>query len=362
MGRITRGMIFFLAFTSIFCASAFAAPPYIELGVGSTKQAHTAAGYSWMPTYLGGPDQLYSIMRLGPLSAGKSYAVSLIFDAGTDIGYAISWMDGDPAVRDSFSLVGIGTGTGTREMKGKRATYLFTIDAKSTSNTMYLLVRSNRPWDFSAELVNRPAGLSRDSQDAWGYYYVSDFDFDRTSPFLLTKGSPSPAAAPAASGYIEVAPGSEKKTVTAAYLSMPNFFGGPDQLYAVYKLAPLAAGRKYEVTLTFDAGTDIGYAMAWVDGEPLGKDYASFLGTGTGTGTREMKGKKEKYRFTIDAKSTKTALYLIVRSNKPFEHSIGITDRLTGVSPSSQDAWGYYYVSDFDESRYSPFLLTRGGN
>jgi hypothetical protein len=39
-------------------------------------------------------------------------------------------------------------------------------------------------------LAGRPAGLTRDSQDRWGYYYVTDFDFDRTSPFLLTRSKP----------------------------------------------------------------------------------------------------------------------------------------------------------------------------
>jgi hypothetical protein len=172
----------------MFCPKAFSAPPYVDLTVGSMKPTQTAAGYTWMPTYLGGPDQLYAVIRMGPLSAGKSYAASLIFDAGTEIGYALAWMDGDPANRESYSFVGTGTGTGSRELKGKRETFLFAVDAKSTSNVLYLLIRSNKPWNFSVELANRPGGLSRDSQDQWGYYYVTDFTFNNAPPFLLTRG------------------------------------------------------------------------------------------------------------------------------------------------------------------------------
>ena len=97
-------------------------------------------------------------------------------------------MDGDPKGKDSFSFMGIGTGTGTREMKEKEAKYLFTVDSKSTAAFLYLVVRSNKPWDNSMGLADRLSGVTRDSQDQWGYYYVTDFDFDKNAPFLLTKG------------------------------------------------------------------------------------------------------------------------------------------------------------------------------
>jgi hypothetical protein len=74
----------------------------------------------------------------------------------------------------------------------------------------------------------------------------------------------------------------------------------------VLRIAPLDPGRKYEATFSFDAGTDIGYAHAWIDGNPYEKDWASFVGIGTGTGSRELREKQEKFLFTADPKSTST--------------------------------------------------------
>jgi hypothetical protein len=145
------------------CSPVFAAPSYVEVPMNGTRQADTVAG--------------------------RRYEATLTFDAGTDIGYGMSWIDGDPKNRDSVSFVGIGTGTGTRELKGKESKFLFTVDAKSTAAFLCLVVRSNKPWDITMALADRPSRANRDSQDKWGYYYVTDFDFDRTSPFLLTRGS-----------------------------------------------------------------------------------------------------------------------------------------------------------------------------
>jgi hypothetical protein len=179
-----------VAILMLLVSALFASPPYVDVQPGSVKSTVTQAGYSWMPGGFGGPNQLYAVFRLGPLAAGQAYAVTLTYDAGTDIGYGHSWVDGDPAGKDYASLVGIGTGTGTRELKGKEDKFLFTVDPKSTSNLLYLLVRSSQAWNLSVGLAGRPAGLTRDSQDRWGYYYVTDFDFDRTSPFLLTRSKP----------------------------------------------------------------------------------------------------------------------------------------------------------------------------
>jgi hypothetical protein len=343
-------------------AALSASPPYVDVQPGTAKSAATQTGYTWMPGPFGGPDQNYAVFRLGPLAAGRAYAVTLTYDAGSDIGYGHSWVDGDPAGKDWASLVGIGTGTGTRQMKGKEEKFFFTVDPKSTSNLLYLLVRSSRPWNLAVGLADRPAGLTRDAQDRWGYYYVTDFDFDRTSPFLLTRSAAAqPASGPAASGYVELAPNTSRPVVTAkSFPTMPNFFGGPDACYAVVRLAPLAGGRRYELTLTFDAGTNIGWATAWVDGDPLGGEYWSFVGTGTGTGTREMKGKQQKYFFTVDGKSTSTSMYLLLRSSQAWNLSVALSDRPNpALTPSTQDPWGYTFVTDFDLDRNSPFLLTR---
>ena len=353
-----------VAILVLFVSALFASPPYVDVQPGSVKSTVTQAGYSWMPGGFGGPNQLYAVFRLGPLAAGKAYAVTLTYDAGTDIGYGHSWVDGDPAGKDYASLVGIGSGTGTRELKGKEDKFLFTVDPKSTSNLLYLLVRTSQAWNLSVGLADRPAGLTRDSQDRWGYYYVTDFDFDRTSPFLLTRSAGAPPAAEAQaspSGYVELPPNATRPLATAkSFPAMPNFFGGPDAHYAIVHMGPLAAGRRYELTLIFDAGDNVGYSAAWVDGDPLGKDYWSFVGIGTGTGTREMKNKQQKYLFSIDAKSSSGSMYLVVRSSQPWNLSVSLTDRLTpGLTTNSQDPWGYYFVTDFDLDRNSPFLLAR---
>ena len=80
---------------------------------------------------------------------------------------------------------------------------------------------------------------------------------------------------------------------------------------------------------------------------------------GTGTGTREMIGKQEKFIFSINPNSTANTLFIAMRSNKAFTFSFEVTDILSGVTPESQDTWGYFYVDDFDADNTSPFLLTR---
>jgi hypothetical protein len=344
------------------CRTAFAASPFVEVPMNGSQVAETATG-AGLPSYFGSAAEHFTVFRLGPFAPGRRYELTLTFDAGTDIGYATSWVDGDPWGKDHASFVGIGTGTGTRELKGKKEKFLFTVDAKSTSDTLYVVVRSSTAWKVGVAVTDRLTGVNRDSQDAWGYYYVNDFDFNRTAPFLLTRGggAAAPVAQSPASGYVDVAPGQVKKSATTSdWAWMPTFLGGPDQLYTVFRLGPLDAGKRYEATLTFDAGTDIGYAMSWIDGDPKGKDFLSFVGIGTGTGTREMKGAESKFLFTVDAKSTAAFLYLVVRSNKPWDLSLALADRLSGVTRDSQDKWGYYYVTDFDVNRISPFLLTRG--
>jgi hypothetical protein len=345
----------------IACGAAFAAPTYVEVPMNGTRQAETVTGFG-LPSFFGSAAEYYAVFKLGPFAPGKRYEATLTFDAGTDIGYASAWVDGDPAGKDFASFVGIGTGTGTREMKGKEEKFLFTVDAKSTAAFLFLVVRSNKPWKLGVGVTDRASSLTRDSQDTWGYYYVNDFDFSRTAPFLLTRsGAAAPAAESPASGYVDVQPGQVKKAATmSGWTWMPSYLGGPEGFYALFRLGPLAAGKRYEATLTFDAGTDIGYGLSWLDGDPKGKDFSSFAGIGTGTGTREMKGKESKFLFTVEPKSTAAFLYLVVRSNKPWDISMGLTDRLSGVNRDSQDKWGYYYVTDFDFDRTSPFLLTRG--
>ena len=174
---------------AVACAVAHAAPAYVDVPVNSSKQTMTVTN-SGLPQSFGAASDYHAVFRFEPLAPGRRYVVTLAYDAGTDIGFGHSWVDGDPMGKDYASFVGIGSGTGTREIKGKEDKFLFTVDAKSTSSVLYLVVRSSgKPWKLAASLSEGVSGLSRNSQDKWGYYYVTDFDFDRTSPFLLTRGS-----------------------------------------------------------------------------------------------------------------------------------------------------------------------------
>ena len=176
--------------------------------------------------------------------------------------------------------------------------------------------------------------------------------------FCLTAG----ISAVMAQSYVDVPVNTEKAFSTVQGVTgLATAFGSPEEYYAVLRIAPLTPGVRYEATLTYDAGTDIGYSYSVVDGSPFGQDWASFVGIGTGTGTRELPGKQEKVLFTVDPQSTSNTLYLVLRTNKPFNCRYGVSDRLTGVNPNSQDRWGYYYVSDYDaDDRVPPILLKRG--
>ena len=166
--------------------------------------------------------------------------------------------------------------------------------------------------------------------------------------------------AAAQSGFVDVPVNTEKTVTTAQGLTgLPSSLGSAEDYRAVLRIAPLRPGMKYEATLTYNAGTDIGYSHAWVDGNPFEKDWASFVGIGTGTGTRELRDKQEKFIFSINPQSTSSTLYLALRSNKPFTFRFGVNDRLSGATPNSQDRWGYYFVRDFNADRISPFLLKR---
>ncbi len=64
-----------------------------------------------------------------------------------------------------------------------------------------------------------------------------------------------------------------------------------------------------------------------------------------------MKNKQQKFLFTM---------HLLLRSSQVWNLSVGLADRLTpGLTPNTQDPWGYTHVTDFDLDRNSPFLLIR---
>jgi hypothetical protein len=168
-------------------------------------------------------------------------------------------------------------------------------------------------------------------------------------------------AAFAKMGFEEVPLNSVKQTTTVQGVGLPSSFGPPEHYYTVFKIFPLVPGKRYEATLVYDAGADMGYGLVWQDGDPSSKDFASFVGIGSGTGTRVMKDKEDKYLFTVDSQSTSNVLYFIVRSYKPWNIRFSVTDRLSGVTRDSQDRWGYYYVTDLDFNKNAPFLLKKGG-
>lgn len=334
----------------------------VDLPPGGSVAVQTTVLPTPVSTAFGAPSDPKTVFRLGPLAPGRRYQVTFTYDAGGDVGFAHSWVDGNPFGRDWHSFVGIGTGTGTRPMPGKEAVFQFSVDRASTARTLHVVLRTSVPFAVKARLTEPSPGLSPQTQDRWGYFYVSDFDADRTSPFLLKRGgeAPPPSTQVASGPWIEV-PVNGSASARTAVLASPvaNAFGAAADPKTVFRLGPLAPGRRYEVIFTYDAGGDVGFAHSWVDGSPFGRDWHSFVGIGTGTGTRPMPGKEARFLFTVASGSTSHHLFIVLRTSQPFPVKVGLTDRLSGLTPQSQDRWGYYYVTDFDADRTAPFLLKR---
>jgi hypothetical protein len=173
----------------------------------------------------------------------------------------------------------------------------------------------------------------------------------------LCLGSPATAK----TGFHDLQVNSALDITTVTGVKLPSYFGASDEYYASFKIWPVVPGKRYEATLTYDAGTEIGYATAWIDGDPSTKEAQSFVGIGTGTGSRVLKEKEEKFLFSVDPGSTSNVFYVLVRSHKPWNIRFAVTDSPSGVTNQSQDKWGYYYVKDFDADKNAPFLLKRGG-
>jgi hypothetical protein len=346
-----------------FCATAllWAQSGVVDLPVNGARQITTTTEVTGLAPAYGGPSDPKAVVRLGPLTPGQRYEVTLTYYAGSDIGYAHAWVDGSPFGPDSQSFVGIGSGTGSRSLAGKQEKFLFTVDPASTSNMLHLVIRSTgKPLALKVSLA-APSGVTKQSQDRWGYFYVTDFDSDRTAPFKLTRGGPPVVVAPRAERpWIELPMNAERRTTTSASVTgLAPAYGAPSDPKAVFRLGPLTPGRRYEVTLTYDAGSDIGFAHAWVDGNPFGTDSQSFVGIGSGTGSRPLPDKQEKFLFTVDPASTSRFLFLVIRSTgKPFPLKVSLSAP-TGVTRQSQDRWGYSHVTEFDTDRMAPFRLVR---
>lgn len=345
---------------SWYLTGAALAAEFVDVPLNATKAVTTGTHPAGLPGFFGPNDYYYAIFRFTGLAPGQRYEATLSFESGTDIGYGHSWVDGNPFGREYWSFTGIGTGTGTGPRRESQQKFLFSVDSKSNCGEIYLVLKSNKPMALRVAL-QRPSGVTKNSQDRWGYYYVTDFDADRTSPFLL-KRCVGPAPKPAAvlpGGFIDVALNTTKAVTTGAHpVALPNYFGPGDHYYSLFRFIGLVPGQRYEATISYESGTDIGYGHSWVDGNPFGGEYWSFTGIGTGTGTGPRRESQQKFLFTVAPGSSSSYLYLVFRSHKPMPLRVSLQSP-SGVTRDSQDRWGYYYVTDFDSDRTSPFLLKR---
>ncbi|MGE0156535.1 MAG: hypothetical protein AB7T17_05865 [Geobacter sp.] len=332
----------------------------VEVPLNATASVTTGAHPAGLPSFFGPSDYSYAIFRFTGLTPGQRYEATISYESGTDIGYGHSWVDGTPFGTDYRSFTGIGTGTGSGPRRESQQKFLFTIDPASSCGELYLVLKSSRPMALRVSL-QRPSGVTKDSQDRYGYYYVTDFDLDRSAPFLLKRctanaGTPSSSLS---SGFVEVpVNGNASVTTGLRPAGLPNFFGPGDYFYTLFKLVGLVPGQRYEVTFSFDFGANIGYGHSWGDGSPLSSSYRHFTGIGTGTGSGPRREDQKKFLFTVDPHSSSNALYIVFSSNRPMALRASL-QRPSGVSKDSQDRYGYYYVTDFDADRTSPFLLQR---
>lgn len=352
-------MVGVLCWLSVLVGGQNADAAFVDLPVGG-QQSVVTAPVAGLPSSFGGSDQYYTVVRCRGLIAGQRYELSFSFESGTDIGYAHAWVDGNPFAPDFRSFTGIGTGTGTGTRRESTQTFLFTVAPQSNCDQLYLVFRSSRPMTLRFSL-HRPSGVTRDSRDRWGYYYVTDFDVDRTAPFLLTRCQKSapPKQVPMPGGFVPVPVHGSATVTTAPHpAGLPGMFGPRDYYYTLFKLTGLVPGQRYEATLGYESGTNIGYGHTWVDGNPLGSNYQHFTGIGTGTGSGPHRQSQQKFLFTVAPASSSRDLYVVFSSNRPLPVSFALT-LPSGVTRDSQDRWGYYYVTDFDADRTAPFLLRR---
>lgn len=325
-----------------------------------TERSVVTEQMAGLPSFFGPKDQYYTIVRCRGLKAGQRYELNFSFEAGSNIGYAHAWVDGDPMGSTYRSFTGIGSGTGGGQPRQSTQTYLFTISPQSTCDQLYLVFRSHRPLSLRFSLT-APSGVNKNTQDRWGYYYVTDFDADHTAPFVLTRcQAPGTSAVTAVTDSFVTIPLHASKTVTTAArpAKLPGMFGPNDYYYTLFKLTGLQPGQRYEATLGFESGTNIGYGHTWVDGNPLGNNFRHFTGIGTGTGSGPVRQSQQKFLFSTDPASTSREMYVVLSSNRPLTVSFAL-DAPSGVTRETQDQWGYYYVTDFDADRTAPFLLQR---
>ena len=352
----TRSLIFPFALCTVLGAQSL-----VDLSVNGEKTV-TTAPMAGLPTALGTPSDPKVLFRLAPLQPGRRYEVTFTYDAGTDIGYSHAWIDGSPYGKDWHSFVGIGSGTGRQALMGKQEKFLFTVDSASTSRELYLALRSGAPFTVKVGLTERLSGVTNQSKDRWGFYYVTDLDADRSAPFKLTRGGGAAITPPPVLGgpWLPIAVNGDRQVTTAPVTApLPTSFGATSDPKALFRLGPLSPGSRYQVTFTYQAGSDIGFAHAWVDGDPFGKSWQNLVGVGSGTGRQVLQGKEEVFLFTVHPASTSRYIYLVLRSTeKPLMMRVSLK-AASNLSNQSKDRWGFFYVTDFDADRTAPFKLIR---
>ncbi len=188
-----KGVLSAVVLLALICpAQAPAADGCYDLGVNSSLAVATITGIPDIPPGFGPRDQYYAFFRIGPVVSGKRYEATLGYESGSDTGFGMAWVDGDPKQKYA-SFLGIGSQTGTGQVRPMETKYLFSIDPRSTSDVLFLVIRSDKPWNIKMTVADR-ATVTRDSRDRWGFYNVTDFDFDKNSPFLLKRGGRFAAA------------------------------------------------------------------------------------------------------------------------------------------------------------------------
>lgn len=161
-------------------------------------------------------------------------------------------------------------------------------------------------------------------------------------------------------GIYEVKVGDTIAVTTATGIKLPTSFGNQAENFAVFRVTGLKPGTKYMATFTYDGGTGIYYGMCWVNGNPLLPDWWSFVGIGSGTGSGKLMPGYEMYHlFIIDPKSTKDAIYLVVRSDKPWKINFSVAPAKPGVDRNTKNSYDYSTVDDLTNEGKVTYLLDK---
>jgi len=158
-----------------------------ELKLGQRFTLTTAQGLTLHNSF-GGPEYYYTVIRISGLKPNQKYQATLVYEGGSGIFYALSWVDGHPFQKDWRNLGGLGTGTGTgKSMPGYETYHLFQTDAKSTKDTIYLVVRSDKPWTFELLVSEANPSINELTKNSYGYFATADWTEKGKTFFLLSR-------------------------------------------------------------------------------------------------------------------------------------------------------------------------------